>query len=61
MVLRRRGCEREGERGRAVYGGVAALRDGSSSLSLPKSGEAMVQIHHGGQWGIVDLINAEKG
>lgn len=52
--------------GRAVYeyGGAAALRDGSSSLALPKSGvsgEAMVQIHHGGRWSIVGLIDAEKG
>ena len=47
--------------GAAVYGGAAALRDGSSSLSLSKSGEAMVQIHHGGRWSIVDLVTAEKG
>lgn len=49
-----------GEGDRALHGSAAALRDENSSLSSLKSGEAMVQIHHGGRWSIVDLTDARK-
>lgn len=61
--LSSRRCFEDGmaERDRAVYGSAATLRDGNSSLSSPKSGEATVQIHHGGRRSIVDLVDAENG